>query len=122
MQMEKLLEFHNANRVDNPERRQPKKDRRTIVRPDNKFREPNQPRYHRYTPLVSNKTKILEVALNANLICTPRRMPTPPNANTTKHYRYHRNFGHTAKDCFTLKDKIDELIQAGHLRRFVKRE
>jgi len=71
---------------------------------------------------VSNRARILEEALNTDLITAPRRVPTPPNANTTKHCWYHRNYGHTTEDCFTLKDKIEELIQAGHLRRFVKRE
>jgi len=28
-------------------------------------------------------------------------------------------FGHTTEDCWALKDKIKELVQAGHLHRFV---
>ena len=71
---------------------------------------------------MSNRARILEEALNTDLITAPRRAPTPPNANTTKHCRYHQNYGHTTEECFTLKDKIEELIQVGHLRRFVKRE
>ena len=41
--------------------------------------------------------------------------------DTAKRCQYHRNFGHTTKGCQALKDKIEELIQAGHLRQFVKR-
>jgi len=33
---------------------------------------------------------------------------------------YHRNSGHTTDECQALKDKIDELIQVGHLRRLVQ--
>ena len=91
-------------------------------RSGHRFKDSRQLKYSRYTPLVSNRARILEEALNTDLITAPRRVPTPPNANTTKHCWYHRNYGHTTEDCFTLKDKIEELIQAGHLRRFVKRE
>ena len=56
-----------------------------------------------------------------DLIPTLKRYQTPPNADTAKHCQYHRNFGHTTEGCQALKDKIEELIQAGHLRQFVKR-
>ncbi|XP_027922692.1 uncharacterized protein LOC114180581 [Vigna unguiculata] len=101
MQMEELKEFCNTTRPDAQEKRHHDRE---------------------YTPLVSNRARILEEALNTDIITAPRRAPTPPNADTTKHCRYHRNYGHTTEECFTLKDKIEELIQAGHLRRFVKRE
>jgi len=39
----------------------------------------------------------------------------------TKHCKYHRSYGHNTKDCWVLKDKIEELIQAGCLAQFVKR-
>ncbi|XP_068498574.1 uncharacterized protein [Phaseolus vulgaris] len=42
-------------------------------------------------------------------------------AYTAKHCQYHRNFGHTTEGCQALKDKIEELIQTGHLRQFVKK-
>jgi len=38
-----------------------------------------------------------------------------------KHYRYNRNHGHNTEDCWALKDKIEELIQAGYLAQFVKK-
>ena len=34
--------------------------------------------------------------------------------------KYHRNYGHTTEGFQTLKDKIEELIQVGHLHKFVK--
>jgi len=40
----------------------------------------------------------------------------------TKYCRYHRNHGHTTEDCKALQDKIEELVRAGHFRRFVRRE
>jgi len=60
--------------------------------------------------LILNRARILEEALNADLISTPRKMSSPPNLDTTEHCRYHPNYGHTTEDCHTLKDKIEELI------------
>lgn len=42
-------------------------------------------------------------------------------ADESKFCRYHQNKGHTTEDCVTLKDKIESLVQAGHLQRFVQR-
>jgi len=40
----------------------------------------------------------------------------------TKYCRYHRNHGHTMKDCKALQDKIEELVRAGPFRYFSRRE
>jgi len=122
MQMEELKEFHSTTQSDTREKKYIDRERVLAPRPDSRFKDSRQPKYNRYIPLVSNRVRILEEALNADLIATPQRVTTPPNADTTKHCRYHRNYGHTTEDCFTMKDKIEELIQAGHLRRFVKQE
>jgi len=42
------------------------------------------------------------------------------NVDRNKKCRYHKNTGHSTEECQVLKDKIEELIQAGHLRRFVQ--
>jgi len=122
MQMEELKEFRSTTQSDTREKKYIDRERVLAPRPDSRFKDSRQPKYNRYTRIVSNRARILEEALNADLIATPQRVPTPPNADTTKHCRYHQNYGHTTEDCFTLKDKIEELIQAGRLRRFVKRE
>ena len=41
--------------------------------------------------------------------------------DVTKYCRYHRGIGHNTKDCWALKDKIEELIQARYLAKLVKR-
>jgi len=38
----------------------------------------------------------------------------------TKHCQYHQNYNHNIDECVALKDKSEELIQAGYLRRFVQ--
>lgn len=62
----------------------------------------------------------MEEALRAELLTTIRT-PTPPGADASKYCRYHQNMGHTTEDCSTLKDKLESLIQAGHLQKFVQR-
>ena len=40
----------------------------------------------------------------------------------TKYCRYHRNHGHTIENYKALQDKIEELVRAGHFRRFIRRD
>ena len=54
------------------------------------------------------------------LILPPRRALSPDNVGRSKKCRYHKNTGHSTEECQELKDKIEELIQAGHLRRFMR--
>ena len=39
-----------------------------------------------------------------------------------KYGHYHRNHGHTIEDYKALQNKIEELLRAGHFRRFIHRE
>jgi len=79
------------------------------------------PKFNSYTPLTVPRGRALDEALQTDLIPTLKRYQTPPNADTAKHCQYHRNFAHTTERCQALKDKTEELIQAGHLRQFVKK-
>jgi len=82
--------------------------------PDARPCEPRQPRFTRYAPLTVARSRILDEALQAYLI--------PPNADMTKYCRYHRNHGYTTEECKALQDKIEELVCAGHFRRFIRRD
>ena len=62
----------------------------------------------------------MEEALSADLIPSLQKLSTPRNTDTSKHCRYHQNYGHSTDECWALKDKIEELIQVGHLRRFIQ--
>jgi len=70
--------------------------------------------------LTTERGRILDEALNVELIPPPRKVASPNNANRRKECRYHQDSGHSTEECQALKDKIKELIQAGHLRRFVR--
>lgn len=80
------------------------------------------PQFQQYTPLNATREKILQEALTTELIPIPKRRPTPPGADTNKHCLYHKNMGHSTEECITLRDKIEELIRAGHLKKYVKSE
>ncbi|XP_052730552.1 uncharacterized protein LOC108324378 [Vigna angularis] len=80
------------------------------------------PRFPQYTPLNASREKILREALSAELIPEQEANPTPKNADWSKHCAYHKNMGHTTEDCWTLRDKIEELIRAGKLKKYVREE
>ncbi|XP_020215367.1 uncharacterized protein LOC109799226 [Cajanus cajan] len=60
-------------------------------------------------------------ANHADLISLPPPAHNPPNADKSKHCHFHRNHGHTTEECWTLKDRIEELIQAGQLGQYIHR-
>jgi len=85
-------------------------------RPDPRPQEPRQPGFTRYTPLNVPISRLLDEALQADLIPPPRKTTTPPNVDMTKYCRYHQNHDHTTGECKALQDKIEELVCAGHFR------
>jgi len=95
------------------------RERPSFLPPPSQPREIKSPKFTTYTPLNTNRRRILEEALSTDILPISRRAATPKNADTTRHCRFHQNYGHTSEECVALKDKIEELIQAGHLRQFV---
>ncbi|XP_014496173.1 uncharacterized protein LOC106757853 [Vigna radiata var. radiata] len=73
-----------------------------------------------HTPLNAPRVRVMEEALRADLLKVVRA-PTPLGADENKYCRYHQNRGHTTEECTTLKDKLENLVQAGHLQKFVQR-
>ncbi|XP_068482612.1 uncharacterized protein [Phaseolus vulgaris] len=118
MQMEELREFRNRVRIDGSERKQTEKDSRPMVRrAREEFR---SRRFQQYTPLNTNRARVLQEAMSTELIPPPRKARTPENADRAKHCEYHKNHGHHTEECIGLKDRIEELVQAGQLKRFVQ--
>ncbi|XP_047179064.1 uncharacterized protein LOC124845914 [Vigna umbellata] len=114
---------HEQNSTSEQEKKEGKKPFVPSERPKGqKYRDgPKGPRFEKYTPLNMPRSRVLEEALSADLIrLRPSRLST--TANGTKHCTYHLNIGHTTEDCTVLRDKVEELIRAGHLRKFVKEE
>ena len=118
MQMEELREFQNQVRIDGGERKVIEKESGPMAR---RAREEFRSRkFQQYTPLNTNRTRVLQEAMAAEIIPPPRKARTPERANHTKHCEYHKNHGHHTEECVGLKDRIEELIQAGQLKRFVQ--
>ncbi|KAG4935918.1 hypothetical protein JHK85_050837 [Glycine max] len=65
--------------------------------------------------MMASRTTILEEAFNLEV---PNRLPPtkPPMSglDATKYCRYHRGIGHNTEYYWALKDKIEELLQAGY--------
>jgi len=56
-------------------------------------------RHESYTPLIPNRTIILEEAFNAKVpIKLPSTFPFRPELDKTKYCRCHRNYSHTTKN------------------------
>ncbi|XP_017416404.1 uncharacterized protein LOC108327183 [Vigna angularis] len=79
------------------------------------------PRFNDYTTLNAPRAKVLEEALNAELL-TLREKATPKSASARKSCNFHLNRGHTTEECNILKDEIERLIRGGHLQQFIKKE
>ncbi|KAL8531027.1 hypothetical protein ACS0TY_007876 [Phlomoides rotata] len=43
----------------------------------------------------------------------------PQRPKSDKFYRFYNNYGHDTNSCYHLKDEIERVIQAGHLKEFV---
>ncbi|XP_020204205.1 uncharacterized protein LOC109789618 [Cajanus cajan] len=89
----------------------------------NQFKRPRHDRggkYDFYTPLNSPRVYILEEASNTELITLPPPGHSSNNVDRTKHCRYHWNYGHTTEECRSFRDRIEELVQGGHLSQYVQ--
>ena len=107
MQLEELWEFHNQARVEaGGEKNKEEKDRQGQPSQRNDRRRDNRDRpirFSRYTPLTTERGRILDEALNAELIPPPRKVASPNNADRRKQCRYHQNTGHSTDECQALK-------------------
>ncbi|RDY14587.1 hypothetical protein CR513_00338, partial [Mucuna pruriens] len=63
-------------------------------------------RYKFYTPLATNCVSILEEACHIEIFPFAFLSKIPKVIDAINNCRYHLNYGHTMKDCWTLRDKI----------------
>ena len=91
-----------------------------IPRDHNRPSERRPAKLSNYAPLNAPRSRILDEVLQAELLPPPRKYHNPPNADLSKYCHYHRNNGHTTDECDNLRDKIEELIRAGHLRHYIR--
>ena len=62
-----------------------------------RYRSNRGPRFHNYTPLTVPRGKIMDEALQIELIPALKQTQTPSNVDTTKRCQYHRNYRHTTE-------------------------
>ncbi|XP_020209122.1 uncharacterized protein LOC109794071 [Cajanus cajan] len=126
IQMEEHAAFRDQVRGKGPAKPEQGHKDKVKVNNDSQFKKSARTnragRYDFYTPLNAPRVHILEEASNSNLLDLPPPGHTPNSANKSKHYRYHRNYGHTTNEWRTLRDRIEELIQAGHPGHYIHRQ
>ncbi|CAA0828662.1 Unknown protein, partial [Striga hermonthica] len=80
-------------------------------------------RYYNFTPLRKDVGEVLEVMeqkMESEDVMWPKTRFTDPSRPKSNLYcRFHRDYGHTTKNCRHLKDEIERLIRAGHLKEFL---
>ncbi|XP_058782841.1 uncharacterized protein LOC131657461 [Vicia villosa] len=83
-------------------------------------------KFREYTPLNASRERILNERANAEFqmgkVRFPKSMPTRPNMDNSKFFRFHKGHGHNTEDCIHLKDAIEILIREGHLKQYAKKQ
>ncbi|CAA0812932.1 Unknown protein, partial [Striga hermonthica] len=103
----------------------PSEERRGSPREDREGR-PRGWRSTQYTPLSATQARILEVMekeIHDNVIKWPKTRkdgPTKPKSNL--YCQFHKDYEHNTDDCRHLKDEIERLIKAGHLKEFIYKD
>ncbi|XP_043714985.1 uncharacterized protein LOC122663372 [Telopea speciosissima] len=77
-----------------------------------------------YTPFNTNRTKILMKVYDRG---ARQQWPRPmfsrlEDKNKNKFYKFHKDVSHDTEDCRQLKREIEDVIQKGHLRCYVKED
>ncbi|XP_010263711.1 PREDICTED: uncharacterized protein LOC104601905 [Nelumbo nucifera] len=52
----------------------------------------------------------------------PRLRGDPTTENPNVYYHFHHDIGHSAENCQNLRDKIEELIHRGYLKKYIQDE
>ena len=106
MQLEELREFLNQARAEASEEKG-KDEKECQGQPTNRGdrrRDNRGSQFSRYTPLTTERGRILDEALSVELIPPPRKASSPENAYCRKQCQYHKKSGHSIEEC-----------QVGHL-------
>src|ERR1044072_3139473 len=74
-----------------------------------------------YTPLNTSPSRILKEQGHTDLFVSPRPLRQEEGRLNTKRYcDFHQNAGHDTDDCWPLKIQIENHIQEGRLKQYVK--
>lgn len=124
--MEDAASLRASNRANHP--RAPEKEKEVSDQPRNReSRKKNQEerrsrkkRYENYAPLNSPFSRNLEEKETTDLRDRPPPLPTKGDKLDSKRFcEFHNGLGPTTDECLNLKDKVEELICAGRLSKYV---
>ena len=65
--------------------------------------------------------QILNTIANESYLKRPHPINHSPNVDKTRYYFFHKDYGHTTKDCQKLKDEIEYHIRRGMLKEYIRR-
>ncbi|XP_057432168.1 uncharacterized protein LOC130724919 [Lotus japonicus] len=83
-------------------------------------RKPKRKKYDNYTPLNSSLSRIMREKASTDLRDRPPPLLTRGDKLDSKRFcEFHDSPGHNTDECLNLKDKVEELIRAGRLSRYV---
>ncbi|KAL0437687.1 UNVERIFIED_CONTAM: hypothetical protein Sradi_0476600 [Sesamum radiatum] len=89
------------------------------VRMDRERDPPYKPKYHRYTPLATTRSKALMMVKKSNLLQWPQHTRfTPAKKYSNKYCRFHKEKGHDTEECYQLKDEIERLVRQGYFKEY----
>ncbi|XP_027911679.1 uncharacterized protein LOC114170401 [Vigna unguiculata] len=120
IQMEDMQEFRVKKRA-----KEDATSQKSAPRPSKPLARPNEkrtPKFTTYTHLAVPRAKILQEAFSADSLPASIKKPPSPDADGSKHCQYHRTICHTTEECHTLRDKIEELIRQGHLKKYIQQD
>ncbi|KAL2249778.1 UNVERIFIED_CONTAM: hypothetical protein Sindi_2451500 [Sesamum indicum] len=80
---------------------------------------PAQPKYHKYTPLITSREQAMKMIEDNSLLQWPSRARTSGRRDSREYCKFHRDRGHDTEDCHQLKDEIERLIRQGYFREIV---
>ncbi|KAL0400151.1 UNVERIFIED_CONTAM: hypothetical protein Sradi_2358400 [Sesamum radiatum] len=97
-----------------------KNNREKHVRADKEREPPYRPRFHRYTPLATTRTKTLLMVERSNLLQWLQHTRfTLAKRFSNKYCKFHKEKGHDTEDCYQLKDEIERLVTQGYFKEFI---
>ncbi|KAK3008068.1 hypothetical protein RJ639_013511 [Escallonia herrerae] len=110
-----------AHPQEEPSSNQKRRDRTDSRNPDSESKRPRVTMPRPFTPLTASREHILNQVKGQNILKWPTPMRMPANKRDDKLYcHFHKDHGHTTKECKVLQHEIESLINKGHLKQFVK--
>ena len=84
-------------------------------------RQPVHRKFESYIPLAVNKAQILNVIANESYLKRPHPINHGPNVDKIRYCSFHKDYGHTTKDCQKLKNanEIEYHIKKGMLEEYI---